>query len=1332
MDHKNPLTPPMIKVIREKLGLSQEHAGNLLGGGPRAFQKYETGTISPAAATENLLRLLNTDPGRLFELTGQRPPQPTLPQGLAVSDADVSSLSPTQLQATMRALIDAEAEAARLGVHWTHTPDQTDAPDQGEDARVNWQGSVAQTEFFPGRTTIFQFKATSMSRQKCVRELLSETEVKQRIQSVIANDDGAYVLVVARSMTQSELDARLAGMQTVVRDKLGASAASRVHLYSATQVSSWINRHPAVALSVLELLARPTPLRTFAGWARRPEHVAIPFQDDARLDQVVGEFAARLSQPRSVLRLVGLSGVGKSRLAIQAFQSSQLQTLRSKLVFADLGESVDEDALLSALRRLNDQRMAALVVVENCPPEAHGRLASLIRASDDLSLLTLDHDPEDAPEKELFKLEPMASESVDRIVRTSAPAMSEAERQRILQYAAGNAQIARLLAEVSAQGDNLATATNLHLARSVALGRRRGDEAALLTAQYIALFGLVRIDDDQPAELDYLHSLGAPDPIAFRRHVRHLQKRGTAQRRCGLIMLMPRPVALNLAADLWETWGDRERDAVLLKNDNRSQLKSLLRQLARLDAFDPAVAAAKRMMRLDGPLAAPGTLRLEQTVTIISSLAELAPAAASDLLGHLFADDPDLRQVEDRARRELVHALEKLAFRAETFESAALLMLELALAENESWGNNASGKFGDFFPLLLADTEAGPAARLRVIDAAISTNDPARLQLVIKALKRAVSTHHFSRSLGSESQGAAPPMEPWWPKTYAEQDAYLAAFLDRFASLASRGDDIGQQARSELGHRVLDLLQVGLTTQVEKAVKSVAAAHSTLWIEALESLQRALAKKEKEPPPEIRSRIIALRDSLQPSDLAGKLRFAVTETPWGLLHDGEDDDGDSGSLSERLVRPARNLAKAVAANPQELFPHLPALTKRQQRQAFAFGDTLAREIADPQAMLVPILAVMAATPETEVDSSLLGGFVHGSKDRSAMLEEAALELCADNGQLSHLLPYLTAVVGVTPARLRRLSRLATETSINPLHFSQLSGGRALDHIPPEEVNAFLLTLINKGGVAYGVAIEILGMYVHGRDEMLDQMRDTLRAIFAQLDVKAIANGQMAGHLFESMSTWLLSRGASDADASAGALILAQAIQRHIEDDNFEALENVIVPLLRNFGAQVWPILGSIAIQESVAAFRLQGLLGEANSFDEAKRPPIMELPETLLLAWCNANPVAGPRFLMQSFPALDPDTARDERAWHPFVQRLIDQFGADKSVLSALHARMYTFGWTGSLTTYFAMYRKPLTALLTHKIDVVRLWAQTNLAEIEARIEDQQKRDDEQSAIWES
>lgn len=62
------LLPEEIAEIRQKLRLSQREAGKILGGGPRAFQKYEAGAVPVSAPMNNLLLLLSKDPKRLDEL----------------------------------------------------------------------------------------------------------------------------------------------------------------------------------------------------------------------------------------------------------------------------------------------------------------------------------------------------------------------------------------------------------------------------------------------------------------------------------------------------------------------------------------------------------------------------------------------------------------------------------------------------------------------------------------------------------------------------------------------------------------------------------------------------------------------------------------------------------------------------------------------------------------------------------------------------------------------------------------------------------------------------------------------------------------------------------------------------------------------------------------------------------------------------------------------------------------------------------------------------------------------------------------------------------------
>lgn len=62
------LEPEEIRRIRKKLHLSQEAAGILIGGGPRAFQKYESGNLLPSRAVSSALVLLDNAPEALSAL----------------------------------------------------------------------------------------------------------------------------------------------------------------------------------------------------------------------------------------------------------------------------------------------------------------------------------------------------------------------------------------------------------------------------------------------------------------------------------------------------------------------------------------------------------------------------------------------------------------------------------------------------------------------------------------------------------------------------------------------------------------------------------------------------------------------------------------------------------------------------------------------------------------------------------------------------------------------------------------------------------------------------------------------------------------------------------------------------------------------------------------------------------------------------------------------------------------------------------------------------------------------------------------------------------------
>jgi HTH-type transcriptional regulator / antitoxin MqsA len=60
--------PIFVSRIRKKLALDQREAGEIFGGGPNAFSRYENGKTKPPLALVKLLKVLERHPDLLAEI----------------------------------------------------------------------------------------------------------------------------------------------------------------------------------------------------------------------------------------------------------------------------------------------------------------------------------------------------------------------------------------------------------------------------------------------------------------------------------------------------------------------------------------------------------------------------------------------------------------------------------------------------------------------------------------------------------------------------------------------------------------------------------------------------------------------------------------------------------------------------------------------------------------------------------------------------------------------------------------------------------------------------------------------------------------------------------------------------------------------------------------------------------------------------------------------------------------------------------------------------------------------------------------------------------------
>jgi hypothetical protein len=112
------------------------------------------------------------------------------------------------------------------------------------------------------------------------------------------------------------------------------------------------------------------------------------------------------------------------------------------------------------------------------------------------------------------------------------------------------------------------------------------------------------------------------------------------------------------------------------------------------------------------------------------------------------------------------------------------------------------------------------------------------------------------------------------------------------------------------------------------------------------------------------------------------------------------------------------------------------------------------------------------------------------------------------------------------------------------------------------------------------------------------------------------------------------------------------------------------------------------------------------------------------------NPEAAPAFLASILPVLTTREEGVEGSFHHMMMRLLNEFGERDDVRRYLIQNVHTFGWSGSLTTYYALYEAPLRSLFEHPIGSLRRWAKVAHAQMRQQVESAKRDDDERNAQW--
>jgi hypothetical protein len=488
---------------------------------------------------------------------------------LEITGDYIALLNEQDLRTLIGRLCEAELSRRVLPLSAVTWGGDQNATDGGLDVRVQLSSGAVIDGFIPRANTGFQVKRTDMPRSNILQEMRPDNHIRPTIGELAASS-GAYIMVSSLGSTSdSALRNRRRAMKDAVAD-LATRESLFLDFYDRGRVATWVREHAGLVLWVRERIAKPlTAWHPYDAWAFSPQGVSDEYlldktvrirtgrreQDDGiAADEGISRIRGLLRHSSGVVRLVGLSGVGKTRF-VQALFDNRVgkDNLDPSLaLYTDLSYSPNPQptALASELFQLSKR---AILVIDNCPGDLHRQLSELCRSPNSLlSVITIEYDiRDDQPEgTDVFELQPSSGEVIEKLLTRRFPFLSPIDARTITGFSEGNARVAINLASTVGVNESIAGLTDSDLFVRLFQQRQGHSESFLTAAQACSLVysfkgDLSSSEDGELVRLGRLVGKGAEEMF---RAVAELKRRDLVQQRGPWQAVLPHAIANRLAA----------------------------------------------------------------------------------------------------------------------------------------------------------------------------------------------------------------------------------------------------------------------------------------------------------------------------------------------------------------------------------------------------------------------------------------------------------------------------------------------------------------------------------------------------------------------------------------------------------------------------------------------------------------------------------------------------------------------------------------------------------------------------------------------------------------
>jgi hypothetical protein len=1244
------------------------------------------------------------------------------PNMFEITAEDIALLNDVDLRSLVGRLCESEMRRRGISPSCVTWGGNQNAGDGGLDVRVALPNHVETEDFIPRPETGFQVKTEDTPASKISSEMRPTGTLRPAIRE-LAERSGAYIIVSSKGSTSDfALQSRRDAMAQALSDVPNAERL-KLDFYDRRRLETWLRDHPGTALWVREKIGKP--LRGWSGyaaWSYQKEGLDSQYFLDNQvrikgrkqgsnggMAAVEGANAIRdvLRNPHGVVRLTGLSGVGKTRL-VQALFDDRIgdRALDPSLaVYANLGHGPDPQPTALA-SELIVNRKRAVIIVDNCPPDLHQHLSELCRSGPSLlSLVTVEYDIQEdhAEGTDVFVLEAASVDLTEILIKHRFQTLSQLDARRIADFSGGNARVAIALADTIDSNETIAQLSDQELFRRLFHQRRQPDERLFAAAQGLSLVYSFQGEDvsSEGAELECLGTLVGQDANEMFAHCAELERRGLVQRRGPWRAVLPQAIANQLASLALQNIPPSSVENSFLAGGRERLLKSFSRRLSFLHSSKEAQAITANWLSPNGFLKdLPDFNDLGNA--IFNNISRTAPDQALAALERVLLKPKD-PEVAVRCKRYL-RLLRLLVYEPAPFDRGTALIVNIAETEEVTERSDEARKiFASLFTICYSGTHAPLEKRLAIIESLVDSENPKKRALGLAALEAALEAANFGPGWDFEF-GAHSRDYGYWPSLRADVKRWFGQVLSLGANLSCSDKPVAAEVRSLLARQFRGLWScAAMYDELEQVCRQISAKH--FWKEGWIAVRRTIHYDAKGLQPEVSERLALLDDLLRPKDLLEKVRAIVLSDGLSGVGLGAADDRLEGvELYNRVPAEAEVLGREIVRNKGAFEQLLPELFASRD-QLWSFGRGLAEGTLEPRGTWERLVTAWAVPSQKRSDVRVLHGFLNGLNMKDPEIADVLLESSVEDGRLAPVYPVLQTAVEIRERGAKRLLR-SLELGKAPIqNYRNLLSGGATHNLSGHDFNKLLLGIAAEPDGA-DIAIEILCMRIsHARNQSSDsELIDIGCQLMDQLPISQRNGADDYRIGIVARACLLGERGATAVGKFCRKL--RDAISR---SETYAFYHADVLQIL--FSVQPLAALDGFCGGDQTELKIGARILKEAA---QMRRNPFDTIPEADLLTWCDQHPDTRYPVAAGGVTPFRSSGGAGSQQWTGIAHKLWEKAPDRIAVLKEFIDKFVPTGWSGSRAAIVESNARLLDDLETYSDPVLIEF----IAEEKARLAD--------------